>query len=398
MNTSTQNELRITAIKTLVVNAEMRNWVFVRVETNQPGLYGWGEATLEWKTRAVAGAVEDLTPLVLGRDPRDIEQNVRVLTKHSFWRLGVIGNTAISGIEMALWDIWGKELGVPVWRLLGGKTRERVKIYTHLGFGDVTAVYESMDRQSVIDKGVSVVEKGYRALKVVFIPYTHFTASPKDIDHVGNMMNGLREAVGNDIEIMIDFHGRCASTSVALQYIQALAPSRPLFVEEPIQPGDALAMKQIIDKSPVPIAAGERLVDRKEFDDLFRLRALNIAQPDLCHVGGFTEGRKIAAMADTANCGIAPHNPLGPIAGVAALHFDIATPNFVIQEEMSGAVPWYHDVVQGPIRAKDGYWLVPDCVGLGVEVNEALAAKHPFKPEIMQASQAVLADGTIVDW
>ncbi len=398
MNTSIKSELRITAIKTFVVNAEMRNWVFVRVETNQPGLYGWGEATLEWKTRAVAGAVEDLTPLVLGRDPRDIEQNVRVLTKHSFWRLGVIGNTAISGIEMALWDIWGKELGVPVWRLLGGKTRERVKIYTHLGFGDVTAVYESMDRQSVIDKGVSVVEKGYRALKVVFIPYTHFTASPKDIDHVGSMMNGLREAVGNDIEIMIDFHGRCASTSVALQYIQALAPSRPLFVEEPIQPGDALAMKQVIDKSPVPIAAGERLVDRKEFDDLFRLRALNIAQPDLCHVGGFTEGRKIAAMADTANCGIAPHNPLGPIAGVAALHFDIATPNFVIQEEMSGAVPWYHDVVQGPIRAKDGYWLVPDCVGLGVEVNEALTAKHPFKPEIMQASHAVLEDGTIVDW
>ncbi|MFN0317411.1 MAG: galactonate dehydratase, partial [Burkholderiales bacterium] len=207
MTTSAKGELRITAIKTVVVNAQLRNWVFVRVETNQPGLYGWGEATLEWKTRAVAGAVEDLAPLVLGRDPRDIEQNVRVLTKHSFWRLGVIGNTAISGIEMALWDIWGKELGVPVWRLLGGKTRDRVKIYTHLGFGDVTAVYESMDRQSVIDKGLSVVAKGYRALKVVFIPYTHFTASPKDIDHVGSMMNGLREAVGNDIEIMIDFHG-----------------------------------------------------------------------------------------------------------------------------------------------------------------------------------------------
>jgi galactonate dehydratase len=212
------------------------------------------------------------------------------------------------------------------------------------------------------------------------------------------MMNGLREAVGNDIEIMIDFHGRCGSTSVALQYIQALAPSRPLFVEEPIQPGDAVGMKQIVDKSPVPIAAGERLVDRREFDDLFRLRALNIAQPDLCHVGGFTEGRKIAAMADTANCGIAPHNPLGPIAGVAALHFDVATPNFVIQEEMSGAVPWYHDVVQGPIQAKDGYWLVPDCVGLGVDVNEAVAAKHPFKQEVMHAGNAILADGTIVDW
>jgi galactonate dehydratase len=390
--------MKITAIKTSVCNAEMRNWVFVRVETGQPGLYGWGEATLEWKTRAVVGAVQDLEPLLIGRDPRDIEQNLRVLLKHSFWRLGVIGNTAISGIEMALWDIWGKELNVPVWRLLGGKTHDRIKIYTHLGFGDMTSVYETMDHSAVVERGLEVIEKGYRALKVVFIPYTHFTASPKQQDHVGGMMRKLREAVGDDIEIMIDFHGRPASTSAALQYIEALAPSRPLFVEEPIQPGDAPGMKQIIDKSPVPIAAGERLVDRREFDDLFRLRAINIAQPDLCHVGGFTEARKIAAMADTAGVGIAPHNPLGPLAGVAALHFDIATPNFVIQEEMSGAVPWYHDVVDGPIRAKDGYWLIPDRPGLGVEVDEKVIAKHPFKQEVMHAGHAVLDDGTVVDW
>jgi len=390
--------MKINAIKTSVCNAEMRNWVFVRVETDQPGLYGWGEATLEWKTRAVVGAVQDLEPLLLGHDPRDIENNVRILIKHSFWRLGVIGNTAISGIEMALWDIWGKELNVPVWRLLGGKTRDKVKIYTHLGFGDMTSVYESMDRKSVAERALEVIAKGYRALKVVFIPYTHYTASPKELDHVGGMMQALREAVGNDVEIMIDFHGRCASTSVALQYIHALAPYRPLFVEEPIQPGDSLGMKQIMDKSPVPIATGERLVDRREFDDLFRLRAINIAQPDLCHVGGFSEARKIAAMAETAGVGIAPHNPLGPLAGVAALHFDIATPNFVIQEEMSGAVPWYHDVVHSPIKAKDGHWLIPDRPGLGVEVSEATVAKHPFKQEIMHAGNAVLADGTIVDW
>jgi len=390
--------LKITAIKTLVANAQMRNWVFVRVETDQPGLYGWGEATLEWKTRAVVGAVQDLEPLLIGRDPRDIEQAVRVLTKHSFWRLGVIGNTAISGIEMALWDLWGKELNVPVWRLLGGRTRDRIKIYTHLGFGDMTMVYESMDRGAVVERAMQVIARGYRALKVVFIPYTHYTASPKQIDHVASMMQGLREAVGDDVEIMIDFHGRCASTSVALQYIAALAPARPLFVEEPIQPGDALGMKQIIDKSSVPIATGERLVDRKEFDDLFRLRAINIAQPDLCHVGGFSEARKIAAMADTVGVGIAPHNPLGPLAGVAALHFDIATPNFVIQEEMSGAVPWYHEIVDSPIRAQDGHWLVPERPGLGVEINEAVAAKHPYQPEILAAAQAVLDDGTIVDW
>ena len=390
--------MRITAIKTLVCNAQMRNWVFVRVETDEHGLYGWGEATLEWKTRAVVGAVEDLAPLLLGRDPRDIEQNVRILTKHSFWRLGVIGNTAISGIEMALWDIWGKELGVPVWRLLGGRTRDRVKIYTHLGFGDMTSVYESMDRNKVQQRALEVVNRGYRALKVVFIPYTQYTASPKQLDHVAQMMQGLREVVGDEVEIMIDFHGRCGSTSVALQYIDALAPYHPLFVEEPIQPGDAPARQLLQQKSPVPIATGERLVDRREFDDLFRLRAINIAQPDLCHVGGFSEARKIAGMADTVGVGIAPHNPLGPLAGVAALHFDIATPNFVIQEEMSGAVPWYHDVVDSPIRVDDGYWLIPQRPGLGVEVNEAVVAKYPFEQEVMAATQAVLNDGTIVDW
>jgi len=136
--------VKITSITTRIVNAEMRNWVFVKVETDDPGLFGWGEATLEWKTRSVVGAIEDLSPLLLGRDPRDIEQAVRALKKHSFWRLGVIGMSAISGIEMALWDILGKHLGVPVWRLLGGKVRDKVRIYTHLGLGDMRAVYESL--------------------------------------------------------------------------------------------------------------------------------------------------------------------------------------------------------------------------------------------------------------
>src|SRR5690606_29041 len=144
---------------------------------------------------------------------------------------------------------------------------------------------------------------------------------------------------------MVDFHGRPASSSAAVQYIRALEPFRPLFVEEPVPPGDPLLLKAVADKVSCPIATGERLVDRQAFEPLFQLRASNIAQPDLCHCGGFSEGRKIAAMAETAGVGIAPHNPLGPIAGVAALHFDIATPNFVIQEEMSGAVPWYGEVV-----------------------------------------------------
>ncbi|MBZ0228663.1 MAG: galactonate dehydratase [Bauldia sp.] len=390
--------MKITAIKTTVVNAEMRNWIFVKVETDQDGLYGWGEATLEWKTRAVVGAVEDLAPLLIGRDPRDIEQAVRIMHKHGFWRMGVIGASAISGIEVALWHILGKDLGVPVWRLLGGKTRERVPVYTHLGLGDMRAVYETMQVDDLAAAALAVVEKGYRAVKVVFIPYTHYTAHVRSVDHVARLMQGLRAAVGDDIEIMVDFHGRPASVAAALDYIRAIEPGRPLFVEEPVPPTDPELMLAVTRQSHVAIATGERLIGRTEFEPLFRLHALHIAQPDIAHTGGLSETRKIAAAAETAGVGIAPHNPLGPLAGVAALHFDIATPNFVIQEEMTGSVPWYTEVAETVIRMVDGAWQIPEAPGLGVEVDEKVAARHPFEQEVYHATHAVLDDGTIVDW
>jgi galactonate dehydratase len=390
--------VKITSVTTRVVNAEMRNWVFVRVETDQSGLYGWGEATLEWKTRAVAGAVEDLAPLLLGRDPRDIEQLVRVMKKQSFWRLGVIGMSAVSGIELALWDILGKSLAVPVWRLLGGKVRDRVKVYTHLGLGDMRAVYETLDAEPLVQRAREVADKGYLAFKAVFIPYTNYTASLPEIDKVARMMEALRKAVGPSIDIMIDFHGRTASVAAALAYIEALAPGRPLFIEEPLPPGDTPGLSTVAVKSRVPIATGERLVDRFEFDDIFRSRAVDIVQPDICHVGGLMEAKKIAAMAEAASVGVAPHNPLGPIAGVAALHFAVSTPNHVIQEEMVGAVPWYFDVVQGPIRMVDGHWQIPELPGLGIEVSEAECVRHPFQQEVIHTVNAVLGDGTVVDW
>ena len=390
--------VKIVSITTRVVNAEMRNWVFVRVETDQPGLYGWGEATLEWKTRAVAGAVEDLAPLLIGKDPRDIEQLVRIMKKQSFWRLGVIGMSAVSGIEIALWDILGKSLDVPVWRLLGGKVRDKVAVYTHLGLGDMRAVYESMDAEPLVQRARDVVDKGYKAFKAVFIPYTHFHAPLAEIDKVARLMEALRDAVGPSVEIMIDFHGRTASVGAALAYIEALEPGRPMFVEEVLPPGDTAGLIAIAAKTKVPLATGERLVDRIEFNELFQSRAIDIAQPDICHCGGLLEAKKIAAMADACSIGVAPHNPLGPIAGVAALHFAVSTPNHIIQEEMIGAVPWYFDVVQGPIRMVDGCWEVPEAPGLGIEVNEKACAAHPFAPEIYHTTNAVLEDGTIVDW
>ena len=390
--------MRITGIETRVVNAEMRNWVFVRVETDQAGLYGWGEATLEWKTRGVVGAVEDLTPLMIGRDPRDIEQAVRVMKKHSFWRLGAIGMSAISGIEIALWDIAGKALGVPVWRLLGGQVRDKVRVYTHLGMGEMKAVYETSEQGPLVERAHEVVALGYRAFKTVFIPYTHYHAPLPAVDKVARLMNALREAVGPEVEIMVDFHGRPASAAAALAYIDALRPARPMFVEEPVPPGETASLRTVAAHAKLPLATGERLVDRVEFHDLLAARVVDIVQPDICHCGGLLEAKKIAAMAEAVGVGVAPHNPLGPIAGVAALHFAMSTPNHVIQEEMVGAVPWYGEVVRGPIRMVDGFWQKPEAPGLGIEIDEAVCARHPFEPEILHTQNAVMDDGSIVDW
>ena len=390
--------IRITDIQTLVVNAEMRNWIFVKVLTNQPGLYGWGEASLNWKTRAVTGTIEDLKTLLIGRDPRDIEQCVRAMNKFSYYRLGIIGATAISGIEHALWDIFGKSLNVPVCKLLGVRVRDRVRLYTHLGLGKMTAVYETFDHGALRDQALAVVAAGYDALKVVFIPYGNHLSSISDRKHVGRLMETLRSAVGEKVDIMIDFHGRPASIAAALGYIEALAPYGPMFCEEPVQPGDTAALQEVARRAPCPIASGERLIGFKEFITVLTGKAVHVIQPDLNHTGGLLEGKRIAALADAELIGVAPHNPNGPLAGVAALHFAVSTPNFVIQEEMTGAVPWYADVGDSPVKRTDSYWEVPQRPGLGVEINEAQAIKHPYKPEVQHATSAVLADGTIVDW
>lgn len=390
--------VRITAVETVVVNAEMRNWILVKVRTDQDGLVGWGEASLNWKTRAVVGAVEDLAAMLVGRDPRDIEQALRVMTKHSYYRLGIVGTTAISGIEHALWDILGKSLGQPVWRLLGGRVRDRVRVYTHLGLGDMRSVYETFDASAVKEKAAAVVEQGYDALKVVFVPYGHHLTVARERRQVDGLMAALRDGVGPDVDIMVDFHGRPASPAAALQYIGVLEPYDPLFCEEPVAPGDTEALRWVSDHTSVPLATGERLVGLREFLPVLASKAIAVAQPDLNHTGGLLEGKRIAALADTELVGIAPHNPNGPIAGAAALHYAVSTPNFVIQEEMSGAVSWYDDVVSTPMTREGSHWLVPDAPGLGVEVDEAEAAKHPYRPEVLQSSAAVLPDGTVVDW
>ena len=391
--------MKIANVKTVVVNAEMRNWVFVKVETDE-GLFGWGEASLEWKTRSLLGAVEDFTPMVVGEDPTRIEHLYQKMYRQSFWRVGVIGLSAISAIEQACWDILGKSLQQPVYRLLGGAVRDRVRMYTHLGGGDMRAVYESQlsaDPQVFVDRALEVVARGYTAVKVLITPPTESLNSIVAYRYAEKMMEALRLAVGDGVDILIDCHGR-HSLGNAIEFCRVLAPYRPYFIEEPVPPDNVDVLVEVRKASPVPIATGERLVTRYQFRDVIEKQACHVIQPDLCHCGGLWEAKKIAAMAEVYTMGVAPHNPLGPVANAAALHFDLSTPNFLIQEDMLTDVPWRWEVVQHSLKTENGYWLPTDAPGLGVAVDEAAAARHPFKQEVLHSMTVRAKDNAILDW
>jgi galactonate dehydratase len=388
--------MKIRDIKTLVVNAQMRNWIFVKVETDVAGLYGWGEGTMEWKTRAVVGCVEDFKPMLIGLDPTRIEFLWQIMYRHSYFRLGSIGTTAMSAIEQACWDILGKSLGVPVFQLLGGRVRDKVRMYTHLGGGEMKAVYETFEVGPLIDRARAVLEKGYRAMKVVFVPYSQPLMGLAAIKHFAGLMAKLREAVGDDIDLMVDFHGR-TTTGQAIAYIRAIEEYRPFFCEEPVPPEQPDALLEVRKSVRVPIATGERLATRWEFRRLCELQACHVLQPDLSHCGGLLEARKIASLGEIYLMGIAPHNPNGPVANVVALHFALATPNFLIQEDMLGDVPWRFDVVQTKLRSEQGHWLPLEEPGLGVEINEEEARKHPFQQEVLE-QMIFHADGSVAEW
>jgi galactonate dehydratase len=386
--------MKITRIASLVVNANMRNWIFVKVETDQDGLWGWGEATLEWKTKAVVGAVEDISRLLIGEDPRRIEHLYQIMCRQYFWRAGIEGMTAISGIEQALWDIKGKWLNVPVYELLGGRVRDRIRVYNHLGGGQMQSMYESVEEREFAERAVMVKEAGYTAIKFMAVPRTEPVEGLQSVRYAERLVQAVREAVG-EMDLMVDLHARC-SPAMAIRYCQAFEPYGLFFFEEPCPTEDIDATAYVTRVSKIPIATGERLVGRYQFRELFEKRACHIIQPDLSHCGGLWEARKLAAMAETYSMAVAPHNPNGPIATAVSVHFALATPNWVIQEAISDDVPWRQEVLDHPIEIVDGYIAPPTRPGLGVEVDERAAAKYPFRPEAMQ--RYFHPDGAVADW
>lgn len=387
--------MKITDVSTVVVNARLRNWVFVKIETDEPGLVGWGEATLEWKTLAVCGAVQDLAPLLRGQDPRRTTHLWQSQYRHPFFKGGVVSMSAISGVDQALWDIKGKWLGVPVWQLLGGNVRDRVRMYDHLGGGESTAVYGASGPEEFARLARASVADGFDALKILAVPTGPPLPGHSELEGARRCMQAVREAVGPDIEVMVDLHGRTTPAG-AIAYARALAEYRPWFFEEPCQPHDFTALAEVARSIPFPVASGERLIERHQFRDVLNLRGIAVAQPDVCHVGGITELVRIAALCETYQVSLAPHNPLGPVAAWANLHVAFTTPNFLIQEIMRSDVPWREEVVTAVPRIVDGHTTLPDRPGLGVEVDEDAAARHPYSPEIQL--QTMLADGSVGDW
>lgn len=386
--------MKITQVKPVIVNANMRNWIFVKVETDE-GVVGWGEATLEWKTAGVSGSIEDVSRFVIGEDPARIEHLYQMMYRQYFWRPGIEGMSAMSGIEQALWDIKGKVLGVPVYELLGGKVRDRVRLYNHLGGGYMKTMYESVDPSAFAESALAIKEQGYTALKFMAVPRTEPVEGTRPVRLAAGIVRAIREAVGPDMDLMVDLHAR-TWPAMAIQYCQALEPYGLLFFEEPCPTEDIEATAQVTRISRIPIATGERLVGRYQFRDLLEKRACHIIQPDLSHCGGLWEARKIAAMAEAYSIAVAPHNPNGPIATAAAVQFALTTPNWIIQESITSDVPWRDEVVRNPIVAKDGYATIPIGPGLGIEVDEGEAAKHPYREEAEQ--RYFHPDGSVADW
>jgi galactonate dehydratase len=392
--------MKITAIETHVCHARMRNWIFVKVVTDQPGLWGWGEATLEWHTRSVVGAIEDLSQLLIGEDPTRIEYLWQMMYRQHFWHgNGVVRGTAISGIDIALWDILGKVHGVPCHKLWGGPVRDYVRLYSHLGGGRMEDFYETKpgDAARFADLAQKAVADGFTAFKTMAVPETMPLDGLRPIKYAEACVAAMREAVSDEIDIMVDCHAR-PSPRMGMQFAKALEPYGLYFFEEPCWPETLDDIALIQRAVSTPIATGERLVGVWAFRDLLEKHGCSVIQPDITHCGGLSEARRIAALAEAYRVALAPHNPQGPVSTAASLELGFATPSYVICESVHLDVPWRQEVVsESFVVEEQGRVVRPsDKPGLGIEINEEAVKKYPFQQEILQRS--FYTDGSVGDW
>lgn len=373
--------MKITAIRPYLMRAVERNWLFVKVETDTD-VYGWGEASLELKERTVAQAVTDLEPFLIGEDPTRIEHLWQTLYRQGFWRGGVVLNSALSGIDQALWDITGKAYGVPVYKLLGGAVRDRIRLYTHGGCQAVPAVREAGFTAIKCGPGVDTSSR------------RDYEVAGKFADHV----RAMREAMGPDMDLMIDNHG-ASRPQQALRMLAAVEDRDLLFFEEPCPPDNPDVLEPLARAGfRTGLATGERLYTRWGFRTLLEKQLVSVIQPDLCHAGGISEVRRIASMAETYYVQVAPHNPYGPVSTAACLHLCAAIPNFLILEYVWTNEPWRSRVQKGdPIRNEDGYLRLPEAPGLGIDLDEQVIAGRPFEALNVAMYRRYDSEGAVAD-
>jgi galactonate dehydratase len=373
--------MKITGLKTFILGSGWRNLILLRLETDQPGLYGIGEATVQWGDEGMLGYLASLEKrYLLGQDPRDIEALWERVYRNEYWRRDFFVCSALGGVEMACWDILGKSLSVPVWRLLGGKCRDSIPAYAN-GWYQVERTPDAIARRAE-----AVMAMGYRALKIDPFGSGSYEMTEAEKQRSVDIVDAVRSAIGRDAELFIEMHGRF-SAHTAIDLCHRLAPYRPGWFEEPVPPENIHALAEVrraVASLGIPVAAGERLFTRYLFLDVFRERAVDIIQPDVCHAGGLAETRKIAAMAEAHYMPVAPHNACSSVGTMASIHLAAATPNFKIQETFDDMVePWVRDAVIGRPEVINGSFALPERPGLGVDLNEKVIAGHPPREGFM---------------
>lgn len=376
--------MKITDIRTFVVDCFRTNWVFVKVYTDE-GLTGVGEGTLEYKEKALCGAVEHIKSYLLGKDPCQIERHYHAIYRDAYWRGGAVLMSALSTVEMALWDILGKSLGVPVWQLLGGRANDDCRIYVNGWFAGAKTPEEFGERAR------AAAERGVSAMKWDPFGKNYMQISPAELRQAMRCIAAVREAVGEDVDLLIEGHGRF-DVPTATRIAAEIAPFRPLFFEEPVPPDNLEALAAVREKSPVPIAAGERLYTRYDYNELFRRRAADYIQPDISHAGGIMELKKLAAQAEANYIAFAPHNPSGPVANAATLQIAGCCPNFCILEIMYADVDYRRYITNENLAYENGRIRIGDKPGLGIELNEEECLRHPYAEHTLRHYTGALTD------
>jgi galactonate dehydratase len=369
-------EVKITRLETFLVKPR---WIFLKIHTNV-GVVGLGEPLLEGRALTIQTAIKELEPYLIGKDPRNIVHHWQAIYRQAFYRGGPILTSALSGVDHALWDIKGKLLNVPVYEMLGGPTRDRVRVY-----GRASTPEQMKQRKS---EGFTVIKTG-----VAKKTHANIVENPRFIKYAVDNFASLRDAGGPDMDIAIDFHGHIPpQTSKIL--IKELETYQPMFIEEPCLPQNVDVMVDIARGTHIPIATGERIFTKWGFREILEKGAASIIQPDLCHAGGITEGRIIAGMAEAYYAPIAPHNPMGPISLAVGLQLAASVPNFLVQEQVSLGEGY----LKVPFKLeKDGCVLIPRGPGLGIELDEAkmeaMKGHNWTNPETYNE-----LDGSVVDW